>query len=402
MLHSADCLNVFLAIAPVFQVLLSLLALPGQTGGVGTADNVSLLSVPDMYNTLSEYSTPKRNRITGTIGVFEKKRDRVSTTGSQKNSMAVDNADRTVNSDSIRTSTDTSDNSTDTGNDPDVSVPEQTTGNTMNVGNIASESVYEQIAHHIMYTDLNVTSENVRATVPTSGSSLITTSPVTPAQYCEAMVCEKDAGYFVINTTACSASDSPTIDTSISTTLEILGNINSVSPDILCYWNIRVPIKNYIIVTIDQLVLEDAEHNSTRTLELFVENAVNIKRVFNVSALRNGSVTFTSSSSLFFRFRGHDLHLASGITFHFRLRYGSVVEDLPVVRLTDTVSYVTSPWFNGLNRFYPGDYEGKFHLHLSDDQSAFISFTHFVLEKVWTARHTIAGVPLLNITLLPL
>ena len=348
MLHSADCLKVFLAIAPVFQVLLSLLALPGQPGGAGTADNVSLLSIPDMYNTLSKYSTPKRNRTTRTIGVFEKKptRDRVSTTGSQKNSMAVDNADRTLNSDSIRTSTDASDNSTDTVNDPDVSVPEQITGNTINVGNVASESVHEQLAHHIMYTDFNVTSENVRATVLTSGSSLITTSPVTPAQYCEAMVCEKDAGYFVINTTACSASDSPTIDTSISTTLEILGNINSVSPDILCYWNIRVPVKNYIIVTIDQLVLEDAEQNSTRTLELFVENAVNIKRVFNVSALRNGSVTFTSSSSLFFRFRGHDLHLASGITFHFRFRYGIVVEDLPVVRLTDTVSYVTSPWFN--------------------------------------------------------
>ena len=127
-------------------------------------------------------------------------------------------------------------------------------------------------------------------------------------------------------------------------------------------------------------MLEDDETNGTQTLELCVVNAFNIRRIFNVSVLRNRSVTFTSSSSLFFRFRGHDLHLASGITFHFRLRYGSVVEDLPVVRLTDTVSYVTSPWFNRLNRFYPSEYEGKFHPNLSKDQSVFISFTYFLLE----------------------
>ena len=96
--------------------------------------------------------------------------------------------------------------------------------------------------------------------------------------------------------------------------------------------------------------------------------------------LRNTSVTFTSASSLSFRFRGHDLHLASAVTFHFLVQLGSVVEALPVVRLTNTVSYVASPWFNGLDRLYPSNYEGELHLHLSEDQSLFISFTHFRLE----------------------
>ena len=50
---------------------------------------------------------------------------------------------------------------------------------------------------------------------------------------------------------------SPTISTSIPTTLEILTNVNSVSPDSLCYWNIRVPDKKIVNVTIDQLVMEE-------------------------------------------------------------------------------------------------------------------------------------------------
>ena len=54
-------------------------------------------------------------------------------------------------------------------------------------------------------------------TVPTAVSTLVKTLPATPTQYCEVMLCDKDAGYFVINTTACAANDSQTIDTSIPT-----------------------------------------------------------------------------------------------------------------------------------------------------------------------------------------
>ena len=53
----------------------------------------------------------------------------------------------------------------------------------------------------------------------------------------------------------------------------------------------------------------------------------------------------------------------------------------PVVELTDTLGYVTSPGFNKSDGVYPNGYEGLFLLHLSDDQSVFTSFTHFVLEK---------------------
>ena len=197
------------------------------------------------------------------------------------------------------------------------------------------------------------------------------------------MLCEKDAGHFVINTTACVASErnSPTIVTSIPTTVEILTNESCVSPDMLCFWNIKVPLLNYVNVTIDQLVLEKNDGNGTQSLELYVENDYKIQ-VFNMSVLRNRSVTFTSSSaSVFFRFRGQNLCLNSAITFHFHVQPGTAVEDLPVKRLTDTVSYVTSPRFNGLDLLYPNRYDGVFELHITDDECVLISFTHFVLEQ---------------------
>ena len=101
-----------------------------------------------------------------------------------------------------------------------------------------------------------------------------------------------------------------------------------------------------------------------------------------MSVLRNRSVTFTSSSSssVFFRFRGQNLHLSSDIMFHVFVQSGTAVEDLPVVQLTDTASYVTSPRFNGLDLLYPNRYDGIFELQVTDDECVMISFTHFSLE----------------------
>jgi len=64
---------------------------------------------------------------------------------------------------------------------------------------------------------------------------------------------------------------SPTIDTSIPTTVEILANVNSVSLSILCYWYIRVPNNNSINMTIDQLVLEENEGHDAQTMEFYVK-----------------------------------------------------------------------------------------------------------------------------------
>ena len=402
--RSADRLKLFLAMAPVFQIFLCFFALPGQTGGENTHDNSSFQSDLNLYNTLLEYLTPKLNNKAMTFGADEKTHTSVSTTGRDLNySVAVDNADRTVNinsirttthttynsdsirttthttynSDSIRTTTHTAYNSdsirTTTHTTYNITAASEITGTVSGSVHIRREN--DDLDSETVFTSVTVT------TVPTSVSSLITTSSVTPTEDCEAMLCEKDAGYFVINPIACAANDSSTISTSIPTTLEILTNVNSVSPDNLCYWNIRVPDKKIVNVTIDQLVMEEDERNGTQTLDICVENYVNVKRVFNVSVLRNRSVTFTSASSLSFRFRGHDLHLPSAVTFRFLVQPGSGLQDLPVVSLTDTDGYVTSPGFDGMRGLYPPGYDGTFDLHLLDYQSIFIKFTHFDLES---------------------
>ena len=336
--QSADRLKLFLAMAPVFPIFLCFFVLPGQTGSVNTHDNSSFQSDLNLYNTSLEYLAPKLNNNARTFGADEKTHTSVSTTE----------------------------------NDANYSVASENTGTVSGSVHIRRDN--EELASETVFTSMTV------KTVPTSVSSLITTSPVTPTKDCEAMLCEKDAGYFVINPTACAANDSPTISTSIPTTLEILTNANSVSPDILCHWNIRVPEKKIVNVTIDQLVMEEDERNGTQTLDICVENYVNVKRVFNVSVLRNKSVSFTSASSLSFRFRGHDLHLPSAVTFRFLVQPGSGVQDLPVVWLTDTDGYATSPGFDGMHGLYPPGYDGTFDLHLLDYQSVFIKFTHFDLE----------------------
>ena len=121
-----------------------------------------------------------------------------------------------------------------------------------------------------MFTPVTVT------TVPTTVSSFDTESPTTITKDCESMLCEKDAGHFVINTTACVASErnSPTIVTSIPTTVEILTNESCVSPDMLCFWNSKVPLLNYVNVRIDQLVLEKDDDNGTQSLIIKYKSSI--------------------------------------------------------------------------------------------------------------------------------
>ena len=246
----------------------------------------------------------------------------------------------------------------------------------------SADTVFSSVQNRYNYDDVisaeTVFTSTVMTTVVETFSPLITNSPVTPTEDCDAVLCEKDAGYFIINSSACAANDSPTFDTSMPTAVKIL---TSASSDVMCYWNINVPERNYVSVSIDQLVLEHEARNVTQTLEFYVETDFNVSRVFNTSVLSNRAVTFTSSSTVHFRFRGRDLHLASPITFRFVIERGTIVEGLPVGRLTDTVSYVTSPRFNGLDLFYPNNYDGEFHLHVSHDEFVFISFTHTSLWR---------------------
>ena len=471
----------------MLQSLIALFALSAQTGAVTSAtDNSSVSTKLNRYNALSEYVLPNFSNTMSSLRVDGNTGSRVSTTAGDVNSMAVDHAGGSADSDSIPTTAATFDRTRNAGKVAGKNVYEKPANITVTAGNIASENVFEKTANTTInagnaasesvhgYTSSNTmdadavasvmngtvsadtaasvmngtvsadtvasksvsgqasgfhtvrstrgavntgldyglvtgASENTEATHavsgpvhagaeddemitesvftstttitgPTTASHLTPTSTTSLTKDCDVMLCEKNAGYFVINTTACAADDSPTIVTSMNTTVEILTNENCESQDVLCFWNINVPEATYVTVTIDQLALEKDGGNSTQSLEFRVDSAFGVTRVFDMSVLRNTSVTFDSSSSLFFRFRGHDLHLASAITLHFRFQNGELMENLPVVRLTDTVRYVTSPRFNGLDRFYPSLYRGVFHVGISEDECVFISFTHFLLE----------------------
>ena len=203
--------------------------------------------------------------------------------------------------------------------------------------------------------------------VPSIVASSCPRSPVTSAKDCEVMLCEKDAGYFVINTTACTVKETPKMDTTVPTTVEILTSEVTGRPETVCNWTIKVRYRHFVNVTIEQLMLEVADHNGIPALQFDLDDdSKYVQLAFNASVLRSRSVTFTSTSSLHFRYRGQHLHLASPIRFHFLVQRGAIVRDLPVVRLTDTVGYVTSPRFNGLDNLYFNSFDGDFHLQLLD------------------------------------
>ena len=495
MISSSDRPHVFFSMAIMLQSLIALFALSAQTGAVTSAtDNSSVSTKLNLYNALSEYVLPNFNNTMSSLRVDGNTGSRVSTTAGDVNTMAVDNAGGSADSDSIPTTEVTFERTRNAGNVASENVYEKTANITMNAGKPASGSVHGYTASNTLDADavasvmngtvsadtvtsvMNGTvsadpaasvmngavsadtaasvtngtvsadtvasesvsgqasdfqtvrstrgavnsgldyglvtgaSENTEATHavsgpvhagaeddemitesvftstatttgPTTASHLTTTSPTSLTKDCDVMLCEKNAGYFVINTTACAADDTMTIVTSMNTTVEIVTNENCESAEVLCLWNIDGPEMTYVTVTIDRLALEKDCGNSTQSLAFRVENDFGVPRFFDMSVLRNRSVTFNSTSSVFFRFWGHNLHLASAITLHFLFQHDELVEDLPVVRLTDTVRYVTSPGFNGLDRFYPSLYRGVFHVDISENECVFISFTHFVLEK---------------------
>lgn len=102
------------------------------------------------------------------------------------------------------------------------------------------------------FTTQNMFTSKTSASVPTSVTSLFTRSPVMPTTGCETILCEKDTGYFIINSTACTANDSPTIISLITTTADILTNDKSENSATVCYWTIKVPEQHSINLTVDQ------------------------------------------------------------------------------------------------------------------------------------------------------
>ena len=388
----------------VFQILIALLASRGQSGAV-TATNNSSLSVELYVSVPSAYLSPKHN-YTSTFGAGEQAHSRVSATRSGVTTVAAVNTNRSGGGHSVPTPTDSADRTGNAANVTSESVAGQAADSQTARGTTSAVKWVDETATdvsenaetvdtvpgsvYIKNDSDYITSETVltmlattttTTAVPGIVASSCPRSSVTSAKDCEVMLCEKNAGYFVINTTACHAKETPKVDTTVPTTVEILTSEVTGRPETVCNWTIKVRYRHFVNVTIEQLMLEVADHNGTPALQFDLDDdSKYVQLAFNASVLRSRSVTFTSTSSLHFRLRGQHLHLASPIRFHFLVQRGAIVRDLPVVRLTDTVGYVTSPRFNGLDRFYFSSYDGAFRLQVSDNESVLISFVHFSLE----------------------
>ena len=145
MISSSDQSHVFFSMAIMLQSLIALFALSAQTGAVTSAtDNSSVSTKLNLYNALSEYVLPKFSNTMSSLRVDGNTGSRVSTTAGDVNTMAVDNAGGSADSDSIPTTAATFDRTRNAGKVAGENVYGKTVNITMNAGNVASENVYEK------------------------------------------------------------------------------------------------------------------------------------------------------------------------------------------------------------------------------------------------------------------
>ena len=222
------------------------------------------------------------------------------------------------------------------------------------------------------------TASNPNVTVPITPCPKV---PVESINKCEDMLCRKEAGNFVINTTKCPARIPPIIDTAPATVRIVASEMFSTPMDNLCIWRFMFPPTSVADVTIDRLVLNTT--HPYRILQFEANFPIRDTKIITNSMLESRSVTFTTTTPFIFLFRGEG-HLCpeTPITIHFHVRRGTVA--LPVTRLTDAVGYVTSPRYDGLHSVYLQSYDGDFHLQVSDNESVLIKFVHFTLQLGYT------------------
>ena len=331
--------------AVAFPFLIALLASPGQSGAVTTTDS-SPLSRKLSVSAPSAYTSPKHNYTTAFVA-GEQAQSRVSATRSGVATVAAVNTNRYVGAYSIPAPTDIADhtinitNVTSEGETlptnvtsegvPGQDAESQTTRGTTHALNCLVRTVTNasEITETVdtLLGSVHVgkdSSNSTKETVLTSLAATATTtaapyprSPMSSAYNCEAMECEQEAEYLVLNMTACRAKVGPVIVVTEPATVSILGNEFIGEPNNICKWSITFDNNCFVNVTIDLQELDPVKRY--RTLNIHVKDETRyVKLATNTSLLRNRSMTFTSSSTLFFSVWSLDPYgLAPSITFHF-------------------------------------------------------------------------------------
>ena len=105
-------------------------------------------------------------------------------------------------------------------------------------------------------------------------------------------------------------------------------------------------------------MLHEDDPNGTLTLQFsgYYESQGYLQLPLDIEVLRSSNLTLMFTSSVRVHFWSHGLSPGSSVTFHFRLQREIIF--LPVVRLTNTLSYVTSPRYSDLDPWYFSNYDG--------------------------------------------
>ena len=359
--------------AVAFPILIALLASPGQSGAVTTTDSSSLSAKRDV-SAPSQYLSHKHDYTTAFVA-GEQAYSRVSATRSGVATVAALNTNKSGGAQTARGTTHALNWLVRTvTNASEITETVDTLLGSAHIGKYRSNNTKETVL-------TSLTATTTAASYPRS--------PMSSAYNCEAMECEQEAEYLVLNITACSAKVGPVFVVTEPTTVTILGTELIGGLDHSCKWSITFNNKFFVNVTIDLQEQDPVKRYRTYIIHVKDETRY-VKLATNTSALKHRSMTFTSSSTLFFSVWSPDPYgLAPSMTFHFLAQN---VSNLPVVRLTDTVGVVTIPWFYRSNS---NSYNAHFQLKVSDDESVLISFVHFALRSKtgWCVDYLEMNVP---------
>ena len=359
--------------AVAFPILIALLASTGQSGAVTTTDSSSLSAKRDVF-VPSQYLSPKHNYTTAFVA-GEQTHSRVSATRSGVATVAAVNTNKYGGGQTARGTTHALNWLVRTvTNASEITETVDTLLGSAHVGKYRSNNTKETVL-----TSLTATTTAVPYPI----------SPMSSSYNCEDMECEQEAEYLVLNITACSAKVGPVFVVTEPTTVTILGTEFIGGLDHSCKWSITFDNNCFVNVTIDLQELDPVKRYRTYIIHVDDETRY-VKLTTNASVLKHRSMTFTSSSTLFFSvWCPEEYGLVPSITFHFLAQN---VSNLPVVRLTDTVGVVTIPWFYRSNS---KSYNAHFQLKVSDDESVLISFVHFALRSKtgWCVDYLELNVP---------
>ena len=179
--------------AVAFPILIALLASPGQSGAVTTTDSSSLSAKQDVFAP-SQYLSHKHNYTTAFVA-GEQAYSRVSVTRSGVATVAALNTNKSGGAQTARGTTHalnwlvrTVTNASEITETVDT-VP----------GLVHLENDSDDIPSETVLTSLATTTTTTA--VPGTVAFPCPRSPVTSVKECEVMLCEKNAGYFVINIT---------------------------------------------------------------------------------------------------------------------------------------------------------------------------------------------------------